>query len=56
MQEDQCRKVPIVDEAGGKLNDPAAIKHCDDREIRFCRWNRLSFQATSIVVARLGYS
>ena len=31
MQADQCYYVPIVDEAGGMLNDPVAIKHSDDR-------------------------
>lgn len=31
MQDDQCYYVPIVDETGGMLNDPVAIKHSDDR-------------------------
>ncbi|MES0826813.1 dimethylsulfoniopropionate demethylase [Ruegeria sp. SCP11] len=31
MQEDQCYYVPIVDENGGMLNDPVAIKHSEDR-------------------------
>ncbi|NOD65634.1 MULTISPECIES: dimethylsulfoniopropionate demethylase [unclassified Ruegeria] len=31
MQEDQCYYVPIVDENGGMLNDPVAIKHSADR-------------------------
>lgn len=31
MQADQCNYVPFVDEAGGMLNDPVAIKHSDDR-------------------------
>ena len=31
MQEDQCYYVPIVDENGGMLNDPVAIKHSKDR-------------------------
>lgn len=31
MQDDQCYYVPIVDENGGMLNDPVAIKHSEDR-------------------------
>ncbi|CUJ34145.1 dimethylsulfoniopropionate demethylase [Cognatishimia activa] len=31
MQDDQCYYVPIVDQYGGMLNDPVAIKHRDDR-------------------------
>jgi dimethylsulfoniopropionate demethylase len=31
MQADQCYYVPIVDDNGGMLNDPVAIKHSDDR-------------------------
>ncbi len=31
MQDDQCYYVPIVDETGGMLNDPVAIKHNEDR-------------------------
>ena len=31
MQEDQCCYVPIVDENGGMLNDPVAIRHSEDR-------------------------
>lgn len=31
MQDDQCYYVPVVDENGGMLNDPVAIKHSDDR-------------------------
>jgi len=31
MQADQCYYVPIVDENGGMLNDPVAIKHSEDR-------------------------
>lgn len=31
MQADQCYYVPVVDENGGMLNDPVAIKHGDDR-------------------------
>ncbi|MCV6591920.1 MAG: dimethylsulfoniopropionate demethylase [Silicimonas sp.] len=31
MQEDQCYYVPIINEAGGMLNDPVAIKHDADR-------------------------
>lgn len=31
MQDDQCYYVPVVDENGGMLNDPVAIKHSEDR-------------------------
>lgn len=31
MQDDQCYYVPIVDETGGMLNDPVAIKHSENR-------------------------
>lgn len=31
MQDDQCYYVPIVDQNGGMLNDPVAIKHSEDR-------------------------
>lgn len=31
IQVDQCYYVPIVDDRGGMLNDPVAIKHSDDR-------------------------
>lgn len=31
MGEDQCYYVPIVDETGGMLNDPVALKLADDR-------------------------
>lgn len=31
MQSDQCYYVPIVDQYGGMLNDPVAIKHREDR-------------------------
>lgn len=111
MQDDQCYYVPIVDENGGMLNDPVAIKHSEDRwwisiadsdllfwvkglalgagldvrvfepdvsplavqgpksddlmarvfgeevrDIRFFRYKRLSFEDTSFIVARSGYS
>jgi dimethylsulfoniopropionate demethylase len=31
MREDQCYYIPVVDENGGMLNDPVAVKHSDDR-------------------------
>jgi len=31
MQDDQCCYVPVVDESGGMLNDPVAIRHGEDR-------------------------
>jgi len=31
MGEDQCYYIPVVDENGGMLNDPVAVKHGDDR-------------------------
>ncbi|NNE79985.1 MAG: dimethylsulfoniopropionate demethylase [Silicimonas sp.] len=31
MQSDQCYYIPVVDENGGMLNDPVAIKHDDTR-------------------------
>lgn len=31
IQADQCYYVPIVDETGGMLNDPVAIKHSEER-------------------------
>ena len=30
MQDDQCYYVPVVEDKGGMLNDPVAIKHSDD--------------------------
>lgn len=31
MREDQCYYIPVVDENGGMLNDPVAVKHNDER-------------------------
>lgn len=31
MGEDQCYYIPVVDENGGMLNDPVAVKHNDER-------------------------
>ncbi|NNC36635.1 MAG: dimethylsulfoniopropionate demethylase [Hyphomonadaceae bacterium] len=31
MGEDQCYYIPVVDENGGMLNDPVAVKHNDNR-------------------------
>jgi len=31
MKDDQCYYIPVVDETGGMLNDPVAVKHDDDR-------------------------
>ena len=31
MQSDQCYYIPVVDEKGGMLNDPVAVKHEDER-------------------------
>ena len=31
MQDDQCYYIPVVDETGGMLNDPVAVKHSTDR-------------------------
>lgn len=31
MRDDQCYYIPVVDENGGMLNDPVAVKHSDDR-------------------------
>ena len=31
MREDQCYYIPVVDDKGGMLNDPVAVKHSDDR-------------------------
>lgn len=31
MRDDQCYYIPVVDEKGGMLNDPVAVKHDDDR-------------------------
>ncbi|MDA5094687.1 dimethylsulfoniopropionate demethylase [Aliiroseovarius sp. KMU-50] len=30
MQDDQCYYIPVVDRAGGMLNDPVAVKRADD--------------------------
>ena len=31
MKDDQCYYIPVVDETGGMLNDPVAVKHNNDR-------------------------
>jgi len=31
MQDDQCYYIPVVDETGGMLNDPVAVRHSEDR-------------------------
>lgn len=31
MKDDQCYYIPVVDENGGMLNDPVAVKHNNDR-------------------------
>lgn len=31
MKDDQCYYIPVVDENGGMLNDPVAVKHSHDR-------------------------
>ncbi len=31
MKDDQCYYIPVVDETGGMLNDPVAVKHNQDR-------------------------
>lgn len=31
MKDDQCYYIPVVDENGGMLNDPVAVKHSDER-------------------------
>ena len=31
MKDDQCYYIPVVDDKGGMLNDPVAVKHSDDR-------------------------
>lgn len=31
MGEDQCYYIPVVDQTGGMLNDPVAVKHSDER-------------------------
>jgi len=31
MKDDQCYYIPVVDDAGGMLNDPVAVKHDNDR-------------------------
>ena len=31
MKDDQCYYIPVVDDTGGMLNDPVAVKHSDDR-------------------------
>jgi len=31
MKEDQCYYIPVVDETGGMLNDPVAVKHSSER-------------------------
>ena len=31
MGDDQCYYIPVVDDTGGMLNDPVAVKHEDDR-------------------------
>ena len=31
MKDDQCYYIPVVDENGGMLNDPVAVKHNDNR-------------------------
>ena len=31
MKDDQCYYIPVVDETGGMLNDPVAVKHTQDK-------------------------
>ncbi|NNE57976.1 MAG: dimethylsulfoniopropionate demethylase [Hellea sp.] len=31
MKDDQCYYIPVVDDKGGMLNDPVAVKHADNR-------------------------
>ena len=31
MRDDQCYYIPVVDETGGMLNDPVAVKHSNER-------------------------
>ncbi|WP_409432978.1 dimethylsulfoniopropionate demethylase [Litorimonas sp. RW-G-Af-16] len=31
MADDQCYYIPVVDETGGMLNDPVAVRHSEDR-------------------------
>lgn len=31
MKDDQCYYIPVVDDKGGMLNDPVAVKHSNDR-------------------------
>lgn len=31
MKDDQCYYIPVVDETGGMLNDPVAVKHSDNK-------------------------